>query len=504
MELNNELQVILVCGIVVFVSVVVWRILSIHSKSDKSAPEEPAGAWPLIGHLHLLAATSKLLHHLLGDMADKLGPVFALRLGSHKTLVISSWEVARECFTVHDKVFSNRPTTVAVKIMGYDGSMIGFLPYGSQWRSLRKLVMIELLSNRRLDKLKHIPESEVNLFVRGLYDLWKSTKLGEGSMPVVDLTQKFKYLTMNIMVRMLAGKHSSGNGENKNGESEHMQKALGDYLHLVAFFMVSDAVPLFGWIDSLTGYKGKMKKTTAVMDNILEGWLKEHKQKRKLSLISESEQDFMHIMLSIMESDPDAQITDTTIKGTCLTLLIGGYDTAMVTLTWAVALLLNNRHVLRKAEAELERHETLRLFPAAPLSVPREATADCNVAGFHISAGTRLFVNVWKLQRDPSIWSDPLEFRPERFIEKHVDIEMWGQNFELMPFGSGRRVCPGSTLALRVVHLTRAGSTLLHGFELGTVSDLPADMTGGPGVTSPKVTPLDVTFKPRLAPSLYV
>ncbi|KAL1827363.1 hypothetical protein ACET3Z_005775 [Daucus carota] len=384
--------------------------------------------------------------------------------------------------------------------------------------------MVELLSNRRLDKLKHIPESEVNLFVRGLYGLWKS-KSGEGCMAVVDLTQKFKDLTMNIMVRMLAGKHSSGNGENKNGESEHMQKALGDYLHLVAFFMVSDAIPLFGWIDSLTGYKGKMKKTTAVMDNILEGWLKAHKQKRKLSLISESEQDFMHIMLSIMESDPDAQITDTTIKGTCLTLLIGGYDTAMVTLTWVVALLLNNRRVLRKAEAELERHvgrdrqvnesdmnnlpylqaivkETLRLFPAAPLSVPREATADCTVAGFRISAGTRLFVNVWKLQRDPSIWPDPLEFRPERFVEKHVDIEMWGQNFELMPFGSGRRVCPGSTLALRVVHLALA--QLLHGFELGTVSDLPIDMTGGPGVTSPKVTPLDVTFKPRLAPSFYV
>lgn len=106
------------------------------------------------------------------------------------------------------------------------------------------------------------------------------------------------------------------------------------------------------------------------------------------------------------------------------------------------------------------------------------------------------------MQRDPSIWSDPLEFKPERFLEKHVGVELWGQNFELIPFGSGRRACPGITLALQVLHLTLA--QLLHGFELGTVSDLPIDMTEGPGLTNPKVTPLEVTIRPRLAPSLYV
>nr|XP_017233356.1 PREDICTED: cytochrome P450 82C2-like [Daucus carota subsp. sativus] len=524
MDFSKQSQVIVLSGIVIFLTLL-WRILSSrYSRSHKKdyALPEPPGAWPIIGHLHLLGA-NKLFHRLLGDMADELGPIFSLRLGSRKALVVSSWGVARECFTVHDKAFANRPTTVAVKIMGYKDSMIGYLPNGAHWLNLRKLAVVELLSNRRLDKLKHIPESEVNLFVRGLYDLWKGK--GEGSMLVVELTEKFKDLTMNIMVRMLAGKSYFGNGECKNEESKEIQKGLEDYLNMAGLFMVSDAAPLFGWIDSLTGYKGKMKKTTAVMDNLLEGWVKEHKQTRKLSLINESEQDFIHVMLSIMESDPDAQISDTTIKGTCLTLLLGGYDTAMVTLTWTVSLLLNNRHVLRKVQDELDKHvgrdrqvnesdvknlpylraivkETLRLYPPAPLNGPHEAIEDCTLAGFHISAGTLLLVNLWKLQRDPSIWSDPLEFRPERFVEKDVDIEMWGQNFELIPFGSGRRACPGSTFAIRVLHLTLA--QLLHGFELGTVSDLPIDMTEGSGITMPKLTPLEVTFKPRLAPSLYV
>ncbi|KAL8116188.1 hypothetical protein AgCh_022617 [Apium graveolens] len=523
MEFSNPAQVIVLCGLILLVTVL-WRIFGIHAKSNKSdyAPPEPAGAWPIIGHLHLLGA-NKLLHHLFGDMADKLGPIFCLQLGIHKTLVVSSWEVARECFTDQDKVFSNRPESIAVKIMGYDHAMFGFLPYGPKWRNIRKLVMVELLSNRRLDKLKHIPASEVNLFIKGLYEIWNVK--GERSMPVVELMERFRDLATNIVVRMVAGKRYFGNGGHENEESRRFQKASEDFMHLLGLFMVSDAVPLFGWIDSLTGYKGKMKKTAKDMDHILEGWIKEHHQKRKISCIDESEQDFMHVMLSFMESDPDAHNSDTAIKASCLSLLLGGYDTAMVTLTWAVSLLLNNRRVLEKVQDELEKHvgrdrqvnlsdvknltymqaivkETLRLYPATPLNPPREATEDCTVAGFHIPAGTRLFVNLWKLQRDPSVWSDPLEFQPERFIEKHVDVEMWGQNFELIPFGSGRRVCPGITLGLQILHLTLA--QLLHGFELATVSDLPIDMTEGPGLTNPKATPLEVTIRPRLAPSLYV
>lgn len=523
MEFSIQPQVILLCGLILLVTFL-WRVFSTSARSKKSdlAPPEPSKAWPIIGHLHLLGA-NKILHHLFGAMADKLGPIFSLQLGIHKIVVVSSSEVARECFTVQDKVFSNRPKSLAIKIMGYDHAMFGFLPHGPQWRDLRKLVMVEILSNRRLHKLMYVLESEVNLFIGGLYGLWINK--GDESMPVVELKERFGDLTMNIIVRMVAGKRYYGTGVNNNEESRRFQKALGDFMHLVGLFMISDSFPLFGWIDSLTGYKGKMNKTAKEIDQILEGWMKEHRQKRALTRIDEHDQDFMHVMLSVMESDQSAPITDTNIKGTCLSLLSGGYDTAMVTLTWAVTLLLNNRRVLRKVENELDKHvgrdrqvneadvknlsylqavvkETLRLYPPAQLNGFHEATEDCSLAGFHISAGTHLFINLWKLQRDPSFWSDPLEFQPERFLEKHVDVDIYGNNFELLPFGSGRRVCPGITLALQVLHLTLA--QLLHGFELGTVSDLPIDMTEGAGLTNPKATPLEVTFRPRLPPSLYV
>lgn len=205
-------------------------------------------------------------------------------------------------------------------------------------------------------------------------------------------------------------------------------------------------------------------------------------------------------------------------------LILGGSDTTAGTLTWAVSLLLNNRHILRKALQELDQQvgkerlvsdsdiknlvylqaivkETLRLYPAGPLLGPREAMEECTVAGYNVPAGTRLIVNVWKIQRDPRVWPNPSEFQPERFLTSHADVDVRGQQFELIPFGSGRRSCPGASFALQVLHLALAG--LLQAFELETLLDQPVDMTESPGLTIPKATPLEVLLSPRLPGELY-
>lgn len=169
MAFNIELQNILLCS--TFAVTFLWRITRIHARSKKTVPRppKPVGDLPFIGHLHLLGA-NKILHQLFGAMADKYGPIFSLQLGIHKTVMISSWEVARECFTIQDKVFPSRPRSLAIKIMGCDHAVLGFMPYGPNWRDRRKIVTSELLSNRRLDMLRHVRESEVSLFTRDLYE----------------------------------------------------------------------------------------------------------------------------------------------------------------------------------------------------------------------------------------------------------------------------------------------------------------------------------------------
>ncbi|XP_057975285.1 cytochrome P450 82C3-like [Malania oleifera] len=203
----------------------------------------------------------------------------------------------------------------------------------------------------------------------------------------------------------------------------------------------------------------------------------------------------------------------------------GGANTSNVTLVWALCLLLNNPHTLKKAQQELDaqvgrqqqlqgthiKHlvyiqaiikETLRLYPAAPLGIPYESIEDCTIGGHCVPSGTRLVVNLWKVHRDPQVWPVPYEFRPERFLTTHQDVDVKGQNFELIPFSNGRRMCPRVSFALQVMHFTLAN--LLHGFEIATLDDEPIHMGERFGLTVTKATPLEVLLSPRLPSHLYV
>ncbi|KAJ9567970.1 hypothetical protein OSB04_003936 [Centaurea solstitialis] len=212
------------------------------------------------------------------------------------------------------------------------------------------------------------------------------------------------------------------------------------------------------------------------------------------------------------------------VNATLQQLLIAGLDTTSVTLTWALSLLLNNPKSLKIVQDEIDEHvgrdrlveesdlknliyldvvikETLRLYPVAPLSVPHESMEDCIVGGYNIPKGTRVLVNLSKMQRDPNIWSDPSEFRPERFLTSHKDIDVKGKHFELLPFGSGRRMCPGILFALQSLGLTLA--TLIQHFVLQKPSNELIDTSETPGLINNKATPLMILLSPRLSSNMY-
>ncbi|CAL8995827.1 unnamed protein product [Prunus brigantina] len=529
MNLSFQLIIISVFVSLIFLLRAFVRKAAVVGSKSREAPE-PAGAWPIIGHLHLLGGGDQLLYRTLGAMADKYGSAFNIRLGSRRAFVVSSWEVAKECFTVNDKALASRPTTVAAKHMGYNYAVFGFAPYSPFWREMRKIATLELLSNRRLEMLKHVRTSELDTGIKELQNLWVQN--GSSRPVVVELNRWLEELTLNVVVRMVAGKRYFGASPkcDDGDEARRCQKAIGQFFHLIGIFVVSDALPFLWWLD-LQGHEKTMKKTAKDLDAILGGWLLEHRQRRVLSRDkgkTEADEDFIDVMLSLQEEGQLSNFqhsSDTSIKSTCLAIILGGSDTTAGTLTWAISLLLNNPHVMKKAQEELELQvgterqvdesdiknlvylqaiikETLRLYPAGPLLGPREALEDCTVAGYHVPAGTRLVVNVWKIQRDPSVWENPSAFEPERFLTSHGHVDVRGQQFELMPFGSGRRSCPGVSFAMQVLHLTLA--RLLHAFEFEILLGQRIDMTESPGLTIPKATPLEVLLTPRLPGNLYL
>ncbi|XP_031479020.1 cytochrome P450 CYP82D47-like [Nymphaea colorata] len=497
--------------------VFVYHIWQKRRGETERRPTEPGSAWPVVGHLPLLSGTTPL-HRTLAALSEKHGPLFTLRLGQMRALVVSSMDLAKECFTTNDQAFASRPPLESSKCLGYGCAMFGLAPYGSYWREVRKMTTIELLSNRRLELLKHIRVEEVGSLVEALY---RSC----GSDYPVDMNRRFNNLSMNIILRMVAGKrYFNLDGEENDGEAEEFRKVISEFFHLLGVLTVSDTIPCLEWLD-VGGHLKAMKRVKKKMDGFASAWLAEHRRERK-SGTRDTERDFMDVLIKEVEDGhlSEKHQTDTIIESTAMGLIAAGTDTTSVTLEWALSSLLNNRQVLEKAKEELdckvgrERRveesdiknlaylqaivkETMRLYPAGPLLVPHQSIEPIQLGGYHIQAGTTLFVNTWKIQRDPMLWTDPEEFRPERFLTSHKGIAFGGQNFAFMPFGMGRRMCPGWTMALQVLYLTLA--RLLQSFEWSTLTDEPVDMTEGFGLTMPKSSPLKVRLTPRLPPHLY-
>ncbi|GMI97272.1 cytochrome P450, family 82, subfamily C, polypeptide 2 [Hibiscus trionum] len=485
------------------------KTASKNINKSKTAPQA-GGAWPVIGHLRLLRGPQPP-HIVLANLADKYGRIFTIRLGVRRALVVSSWEIAKECLTINDKAFAGRPKVANMELLGYNNAMIMFAPYGPYWRQVRRCATTELLSNHRLDSFKHVRESEVKLSMQQLYQLCNKKIL-------VDMTRWFRDVTLNVSMRIMVGKRISS----FSGEDGIQKKLLNEFFDLVGKFVVSDVLPFLGWLD-IGGDKESMRKIAKELDRVAEEWLQEHKRKRAEDEAN-SEQDLMGVMLSILR-DSEEHDADTINKATTLALILAAEDTTSITMTWALSLLLNNRDALDKVQQELNIHvgkdrlmvkesdaknlvylqsvvkETLRLYPAAPLSVIHEAIEDCTINGYHVSEGTWLIINLQRIQRDPLVWENPNAFRPERFMSSHKDVDVRGHNFELIPFGSGRRMCPGVSFAFQILQITLAN--VLHWFEFETPSNEAVDMREGAGMTSPKATPLQVHITPRLPAFVY-
>ncbi|XP_047320428.1 cytochrome P450 CYP82D47-like [Impatiens glandulifera] len=508
----------IVMSVYYFLKGQLFQILGTRAHRKLNKPPEASGAWPVLGHLRLFRGP-KLFHITLSEMADKYGPIFSIRLGLRRAIVVSNWELAKELSTTHDLAVASRPQMLAAKHLGYNYAMFAFSPYGSYWREIRKFVSLELLSMRQLNLLGHIRVSETKSSIQQLYKLWADK--GDGVM--VEMRQWISDLTTNVVFKMIYGKSYSGDDVDME-EARKFQGIFKKFIHLFGANVVGDMIPWLRWLD-IGGHEKSMKETSKEYDHLLTKFLNEHNDRRERYGPDKTNRDFMDVMISMLKNaDIDSYDADTINKSTCSILNIAGADTTANMVTWTLCLLMNHRHVLIKVEAELDIHvgkgriveesdipnlvylqavikESLRLYPPAPLGGPREVTRDCVIGGYHVAAGTRLFLNIWKLQRDPKIWSDPLEFQPERFMTTHSNIDVHGQSFELIPFGAGRRVCPGIKLAMKMGQLVLA--SLLHSFQFSNLNDKLVDMTQTEGLTLSKATPLEVIITPKLSSDLY-
>ncbi|XP_024185717.1 cytochrome P450 81Q32 [Rosa chinensis] len=496
-------------GVLFYTSLSLIFILSITFKyffrtkqhRHTNLPPSPPSL-PVLGHLHLLSPS---LHRTFHQLSQKYGPVVSLWFGSRRVVVVSSSSTAQECFTQNDLVLANRPRFMLTgKHLGYNYTTVVESPYGDHWRNLRRIGTTEIYSTSRLNIFSGIRKDEVKKL------LFKLSRSSREDFAKVDLRSMLSEMTFNIIMTMVAGKRFYGDDVSDKDESKQFRDIMREAFTYGGVTNPSDFLPALKWFGSGAGFEKKVMDLSKRMNAFLQGLIDEQQLSKTTSGQSEAS-TMIHHLLSLQESEPE-YYTDQIIKGHILVMLLAGTDSSSLTLEWAMSNLLNHPEVLKRARAELDAKfgqerlidepdifelpylqgiisETLRLYPTAPLLVPHYTSDDCTIGGFDVPCDTIVMINAWAIHRDPTLWDDPESFKPERFANGGEEP------YKLMPFGQGRRACPGMGLAQRVVGLTLG--SLIQCFEWEKVSEMKVDMSEGKGLTMPKAVPLEAMCKAR-------
>ncbi|KAK9033989.1 hypothetical protein V6N11_050168 [Hibiscus sabdariffa] len=428
-------------------------------KKHKLPPSPPKV--PIIGNMHQLG---ELPHSSLSQLSRKYGPVMLLHLGRIPVVVVSSTDAAKEVLKVNDLACCSRPKLAGIGRLTYDHLDVAFSPYSECWRELRKICVLEIFSMKRVKSFRFVREEEVG----SLMD-----SISRSLTDPVNVTEKVFAASGSIIFRTAFGKCFHG--------SEFDRAKFYELVHDVAIvagsFSYEECFSGFGWIiDRISGHNGRVERVFRKLDALFQQVIDDHLKPGR----TKYEEDIIDVMLGIEKEQIEelgghALLTKNHIKAVLLNMFLGGIDTSALTVIWAMAELVRNPTSMKKAQDEvrgivgkkgrveetdldqLQYHkliikETLRLHPPVPLLLTREAISHFKINNYDICPGTLIQINAWAIARDSNYWTNPEEFSPERFIDNTIDFK--GQNFELLPFGGGRRGCPA-------IHMGTVTSELL-------------------------------------------
>ncbi|KAK3043647.1 hypothetical protein RJ639_000063 [Escallonia herrerae] len=484
-------------ALVILSLLLIFKVFKHKQQKYKNLPPSPPSL-PIIGHLHLL---KEPVHETLDSLSQKYGPVLGLRFGVRNVLIVSSSSAVEECFTKNDIIFANRPRLILEKHLNYDCTTMGAANYGHLWRTLRRITSLET-SNLRRDEAVLL----VKQFVKSCG--------GDGSS-TVDLKASFGELAINMISMMIMGKRYYGEDVADPKIAVHFQGLMREFLQLLKISNIGDYLPIFRWMD-FGGLEKSMIALMKRMDKFLQDTVDEHRQKLRDNTATNGSREpqrltMIDTLLALQETEPEFY-TDQIVKGLIMIMLIAGTESSFTTMEWAMSLLLNHPDTMKKIRSQIDSqvghdrvleeedlpklthlqnaiNETLRLCPAVPLLIPHYSSEDCTVGGYDVPGGTMLLVNAWTIHRDPSQWTEPEKFKPERFEGET------GEGFKMVPFGAGRRRCPGVSLAHKMVGL--ALGSLIQAFEWEKDGPENVDMSAAVGFSLSKLKPLQAVCKPR-------
>ncbi|XP_074294665.1 cytochrome P450 736A117-like [Silene latifolia] len=449
-------------------TIFIYKILFKNRDITKNPPPCPPKL-PILGNLHQLG---KFPHRSLQTLSNRYGEngFMSMQIGSSPALVISSSDAAREIMKTHDIVFANRANSRTLCKIVYGCRDLVFSPYSDFWKQIRSISVIQLFSNKKVQSFRNVREEEVFLAV----DTIKRSILSPVNLSEILLT-----LSNDVLCRVAFGRKYGGESNGIN-----FKNLLAELGEVLAVFSFGDFIPWLGWIDRVSGLERRVDNVAKDFDCFLENVVQEHVDRFKDDNKDENK-DFVDILLGVQKENPNALPNDS-IKAIILDMFVAGTDTTYTLLEWTMTELLGHPRVMKQLQDEVREavtpkpmvdeddlqklnylkaviKETLRLHPPLPILLIRESSKDVKIHGYDIAAKTQVLINAWAVQRDPSYWEDPDMFKPERFLKSSVDVKGTTVDFNLIPFGGGRRGCPGISFAFASAELTLAN--LVYNFD---------------------------------------
>nr|BAB20076.1 flavonoid 3',5'-hydroxylase [Torenia hybrid cultivar] len=474
--------------------------------SRKRLPPGPTG-FPVVGALPLLGS---MPHVALAKMAKKYGPVMYLKTGTLGMVVASTPSSARAFLKTLDSNFSNRPANAGATHLAYGAQDMVFAPYGPRWRLLRRLSNLHMLGGKALDGWANVRASELGHMLEAMN---RASREGE----VVVVPEMLVYAMANMIGQVILSRRVF---VTKGEEVNEFKDMVVELMTSAGYFNIGDFVPILAWMD-LQGIERGMKALHKKFDKLITRMLEQHEA-------SAHKPDFLDAIIAASLDDyssEEERLSTSNIKALLLNLFTAGTDTSSSTIEWALSEMLKKGKILKRAQEEMDRvvgrerrlvesdieklgylkaicKETFRKHPSTPLNLPRISSEACVVNGHYIPKGTRLSVNIWAIGRDPEVWEDPLEFNPDRFLHSKMDPR--GNDFELMPFGAGRRICAGTRMGIVLVEYILA--TLVHSFDWKAADqdNNIMNMEEAFGIALQKATPLKALVTPRLPLHCYL
>ncbi|KAH9305800.1 hypothetical protein KI387_010204 [Taxus chinensis] len=458
--------------VALFVALVGLIFLSKLRSKKLKLPPGPL-AVPIFGNW--LQVGDDLNHRNLSDLAKKYGEIFLLKMGQRNLVVVSSPDLAKEVLHTQGVEFGSRTRNVVFDIFTGKGQDMVFTVYGEHWRKMRRIMTVPFFTNKVVQQYRFAWESEIASAVEDI------KKRPESSTTGIVIRRRLQLMMYNIMYKMMFDRRFESEEDPLflrlralNGERSRLAQSF-DYNY-------GDFIPILR--PFLRGYlkickEVKERRLTLFKDYFVEERKKMASTRGPVSLNEKVAIDH------ILEAQDKGEINEDNVLYIVENINVAAIETTLWSMEWGIAEIVNHPEIQQKIRDELDTmlghgvpitepdtirlpylqaviKETLRLHMAIPLLVPHMNLNEAKLGSYDIPAESKILVNAWWLANNPEWWDKPDQFIPERFLDDKIEAS--GNDFRYLPFGVGRRSCPGIILALPILAL--AIGRLIQSFEL--------------------------------------